>query len=233
MTIYAGCSGFSYPEWRGSFYPARLAASKMLPAYADRLRAVELNGSFYRMPADQTLDGWAAGTPPAFRICCKGHRALTYSAAGWPREDLARELGPRFRRLGDRLGPLLLQFPPTRQVDLALLDGLLGALALPAAVECRHESWFVPGVYQVLREHGAALCVTDGERWPRAPLLDVAPFAYVRLRAEQYDTAAIDGWRCRLGELQAAHDDVFAFLRHGVDAPGHALRLAGSAGEGP
>ena len=231
MTIYAGCSGFSYPEWRGRLYPDGLAASKMLPAYAARLPAVELNGSFYRTPAEGTLDSWAVATPLSFRICCKGHRALTYSAPGWPRERLARDLAPRFRRLGPRLGPLLLQFPPARQVDAPLLAGLLAALGLPAAVDCRHESWFVPEVYAVLREHGAALCVTDGERWPRAPLLDLAPFAYVRLRAEKYDAAAAVGWRSRLVELQSAHEDVYAFVRHGADAPQLALALGGPTGE--
>lgn len=224
--IRVGCSGFSYPEWRGTFYPERLPAARMLTAYAERLPVVELNNTFQRTPPESTLAGWRERTPEGFRFCVKAHRALTYSAAAFPKEELAVELHGRLAGLADRLGPVLLQFPPTRPVDVPLLDRLLGALALPAAVECRDASWFVDDVYAVLRAHGAALCVTEGGKWPRAPLLDLAPFAYVRLRGERYEASAVDAWRGRLGELAAAHDDVYAFVRHGPDAPGIALALS-------
>ncbi len=223
--IRAGCSGFSYPEWRGGFYPESLPAARMVTAYAERLPAVELNQTFQRAPTESTLAGWVAKTPERFRFCPKAHRALTYSAEAFPKEEVARNLHQRLLALGERLGPVLLQFPPTRQLDLQLLDRLLAALALPAAAEFRHPSWFVEDTYRVLREHGAALCVTEGEKWPRAPFEEVAPFAYVRLRAAGYDGEAMAAWRQRLADLSAGHDDVYAFVRHGPDAPQIALAL--------
>jgi uncharacterized protein YecE (DUF72 family) len=225
--IRPGCSGFSYPEWRGQFYPESLAPARMLGAYAERLPAVELNQTFQRAPTDSTLAGWVAKTQDGFRFCPKAHRALTYSAEAFPKEEVARNLHQRLLALGERLGPVLLQVPPTRQVDIGLLDRLLAALELPAAAEFRHESWFTEETYRVLRDHGAALCVTEGEKWPQAPFEGVAPFAYVRLRAAEYDDAAVAGWRRRLAGLSTAHEDVYAFVRHGPDAPRIALALAG------
>src|SRR5262249_29580911 len=159
-------SGFSYASWKGKFYPATLPGSKMLVHYASRLNGVELNGSFYRTPPEATLLSWAAQTPAGFRFCMKANRGLTYSAEGFDRVGLARLFTTRIAALGERLGPVLLQFPPTRQKNLALLDSLLAALARPAAAEFRHESWFASDTYEVLREHGGALVVTDEEKWP-------------------------------------------------------------------
>ena len=224
--IRTGCSGFSYAEWRGDFYPASLPPARMLAAYAERLRAVELNNTFQRAPTESTLEGWVAKTPESFRFCPKAHRALTYSAEAFPKEEVARNLHDRLFGLGSRLGPVLLQFPPTRKLDLDLLRRLLVALDLPAAAEFRDGSWFIEETYRVLRQHGAALCVTEGEKWPQAPFQDLAPFSYVRLRAATYEGPALAPWQERLRELSRAHDEVYAFVRHGPDAPGIALSLS-------
>ena len=133
--LFAGTSGFSYATWKGKFYPATLAGSKMLGYYAERLNGVELNGSFYRTPPESTLLNWAAQTSPGFRFCMKANRGLTYSAEAFDRVGLARIFTQRIELLAERLGPVLLQFPPTRQKNLALLDSLLTALARVAAVE--------------------------------------------------------------------------------------------------
>ena len=192
--LYAGTSGFSYATWKGRFYPAHLPGSKMLAYYAQRLNGVELNGSFYRMPLATALANWCAGTPEGFRFCMKASRGLTYSAQGFDRVGLARIFGERMAPMRSRLGPVLVQFPPARQLDVALLDGLLVALDLPVAAEFRHESWFCDKTYRVLREHGAALVVTDEEKWPRAPQLELGPVAYFRLR-RGYTAQALKPWR--------------------------------------
>src|SRR4029077_8329077 len=114
----------------------------MLPFYAERLNGVELNGSFYRTPPETTLSKWAAETPVGFRFCMKANRGLTYSAEAFDKVGLARILAERLTPRGERLGPILLQFPPTRRLNVALLDALLGALGRPVAAEFRHESWF-------------------------------------------------------------------------------------------
>src|ERR1700716_2700244 len=120
--LYAGTSGFSYAGWKGRFYPQALSGAKMLAFYAGRLNGVELNGSFYRTPPETTLLKWAAETPAGFRYCMKANRGLTYSAEGFDRVGLSRILSERLVPLGDHLGPILLQFPPTRQLNLNLLD---------------------------------------------------------------------------------------------------------------
>src|SRR2546425_7534434 len=115
--LFAGTSGFSYAAWKGKFYPATLAGSKMLGFYAERLNGVELNGSFYRTPPATTLAGWAAHATDGFRFCFKAHRGLTYSGAAFDREGLARDVGRRLGELKGLLGPILVQFPPTRLAD--------------------------------------------------------------------------------------------------------------------
>ena len=222
--LYAGTSGFSYATWKGKFYPTTLPGAKMLAYYAERLNGVELNGSFYRTPPESAMVNWAAATPPGFLFCMKANRGLTYSAEGFDRVGLARILGDRLTPLSDRLGPILLQFPPTRQLNLDLLDSLLGALGRRAAVEFRHESWFSDETYRVLRAHRGALVVTDGEKWPRAPRVDIGPVAYFRLR-RGYTPTSLKPWIAEVSSALASHDDVHVYFKHDPEAPGLAARL--------
>ena len=228
--VYAGTSGFSYPGWKGEFYPKTLSGVRMLAFYAERLNGVELNGSFYRTPPETTLLKWAAQTPAGFRFCMKANRGLTYSAEGFDRVGLARVLGERLAPLGERLGPILLQFPPTRQLNLGLLDSLLGALGRPAAVEFRHESWFCDQTFRTIRAHKGALVVTDEEKWPRAPLIDLGPVAYFRLR-RGYTTSALRPWIAEVGAAAASHDEVHVYFKHDPEAPGLAQRLLRSVNQ--
>ena len=230
--LFAGTSGFSYPTWKGEFYPATLPGSKMLSFYAQRLNGVELNGSFYRTPPESALIKWAAETPPGFRFCMKTNRGLTYSAEGFDRVGLARIFTERIAVLGERLGPLLLQFPPARQKNVVLLDSLLSALNRPAAAEFRHESWFDDDTYRVLRDHRGALVVTDEDKWPRAPLVDVSSTAYFRLR-RPYDDASFRPWIAAVRSALAAHDEVHVYFRHEPAAPALARRLLRLAGKEP
>jgi uncharacterized protein YecE (DUF72 family) len=199
----------------------------MLAHYSERLNGVELNGSFYRTPPEPTLLKWAAETPPAFRFCMKAHRGLTYSADGFDRVGLARIIGERLAPLGDRLGPVLLQFPPARQRNAGLLDSLLSALGRPVAAEFRHESWFDGETYGVLRAHGGALVVTDEEKWPRAPLVELGPIAYFRLR-RGYDEESIKPWLSAATAAVRSHDEVHIYFKHDPESPALAERLLGS-----
>jgi uncharacterized protein YecE (DUF72 family) len=230
-TLYTGTSGFSYATWKGGFYPAGLAGSKMLAFYASRLNGIELNGSFYRTPPASTLEGWAAQVPSGFRFCMKANRALTYSADSFDRVGVARSFGERMAPLGDRLGPILVQFPPVRQRNIELLDSLLGALGRRAAVEFRHESWFADETYAVIHGHGGALVVTDEEKWPRAPLLDLGSIAYFRLR-RGYTEETLEPWIAEVRSAVAAHDAVHVYFKHFPESPGLAQRLFESAGKG-
>ena len=222
--LYAGTSGFSYAGWKGKFYPRTLPGSKMLQHYAERLTGVELNGSFYRTPPESTLLKWAADTPPGFRFCMKANRGLTYSADAFDRVGLARLFTARIAVMGERLGPVLLQFPPVRHKNLDLLDSLLTALARPAAAEFRHESWFDVDTYTVLRSHGCALVVTDEAKWPRAPLVDVGPVAYFRLR-RGYSQRSLEPWVGEVRAAVAAHEHVHVYFKHDSGSPALARRL--------
>jgi uncharacterized protein YecE (DUF72 family) len=203
----------------------------MLEYYAQRLNGVELNGSFYRTPPEATLLKWAAKTGPAFRFCMKANRGLTYSAEGFDRVGLARILGERLAPLGERLGPVLLQFPPTRQRNTNLLDSLLSALGRPVAVEFRHDSWFDDETYRVLRAHGCALVVTDEEKWPRAPTMALGPIGYFRLR-RGYDDSSLQPWVDHVKAALGAHDEVHVYFKHDPASPALAERLLESVGVG-
>jgi uncharacterized protein YecE (DUF72 family) len=196
----------------------------MLTYYASRLSGVELNGSFYRTPPATTLEKWRDGSPPEFRFCMKANRGLTYSADTFDRIGLAHLFTERISTLGDRLGPVLLQFPPVRQRNLALLDGLLEALGRPAACEFRHASWFDESVYGVILRHGGTMVVTDEEKWPQAPLVELGPFAYFRLR-RGYTARSLEKWIEVVRSAVASHRDVHVYFKHDPQAPRLALRL--------
>jgi uncharacterized protein YecE (DUF72 family) len=202
----------------------------MLGYYADKLTGIELNGSFYRTPPEATLHKWAAATPPGFRFCMKANRGLTYSAEGFDRVGLARIFTERIATLGDRLGPVLLQFPPTRQKNVALLDALLGALERSAAAEFRHESWFDDETYGVIRRHGGAMVVTDEAKWPRAPLVELGSVAYFRLR-RGYTAVSLRPWIADIKAAVAAHDEVHVYFKHDPGSPALAQRLLRTAGK--
>lgn len=230
--LYAGTSGFSYANWKGKFYPATLSGAKMLAYYAERLNGVELNGSFYRTPPESALRKWASQVPAGFRFCMKANRGLTYSADSFDRVGLARILSERIAPLAEKLGPVLLQFPPVRQKNVQLLDSLLTALRWPVAAEFRHESWFDEDTYIVLREHGAALVVTDEEKWPRAPTVEVSSIAYFRLR-RPYAGASLRSWIDELKSALATHQEVHVYFRHDPRSPALAQRVLKLAGKEP
>lgn len=228
--LYAGTSGFSYANWKGKFYPASLSGAKMLAYYAERLNGVELNGSFYRTPPETAMQKWASQVPPGFRFCMKANRGLTYSADSFDRVGLARIFSERIAPLAEKLGPVLLQFPPVRQKNLELLDALLTAVRWPVAAEFRHASWFDADTYEVLREHGAALVVTDEEKWPRAPQVEVSSIAYFRLR-RSYRGASLRSWVEELKAALASHQEVHVYFRHDPRSPALAQRVLKLAGK--
>ena len=191
-----GCSGFSYPDWRGTVYPADLPASEWLRWYAGRFDSVELNTTFYRLPAPASVERWERAVPPGFTFAVKvgsfgSHRKKLRDAASW----LPRHLD-RVGRLGDKLGPNLVQLPPRWRRDVARLDEFLhvAPASLRWAVELRDPSWLHDDVFEVLHRHGAALCVHDLlERHPRVRTAD---WTYVRFHGPD---AVADAYHGRYG----------------------------------
>src|SRR4051794_29486378 len=161
MNLYAGTSGYSYPKWKGSFYPAKLPAAQFLRFYGEQFRAVEVNQTHYALPKPEAVEKWAADVPAGFRFVLKAPQRITH----FRRLRNATESVAAFLAvagvLKDRLGPLLFQLPPNFQKDAARLRDFLGLLPTHhrVAFEFRHPSWFDDETYSVLREHRAALCL--------------------------------------------------------------------------
>jgi len=228
--VYAGTSGFSYPEWRGRFYPARLEPGAMLAYYASQLPAVEINSTFYRYPADGVVEAWRDQVPQDFRFAVKAHRRMTHFRGLEGVDEDIRFFLERTGMLGGRRGPVLVQLPPSRQCDVGLLAGFL--TLIPAnvlvALEFRHPSWYTDEVFELLRKFGGALCVAEGQAHA-APLVITAPFVYLRLRKDEYADAELEAWGRRAAGWAAQGLDVFAFLKHEVHGPVYARRLMAAA----
>ena len=213
MRLLAGTSGFSYKEWRGSFYPEDLPPDEMLRFYAERLPAVEINNTFYRMPKPSLLSGWAEQVPDGFRFVLKASQRITHHKR---LREVAEEIGYFFRvasTLGDRLGPTLFQLPPNLKKDLPRLVAALETLppAARSAFEFRHASWFEDDVFEALRSQGAALCIAEDEELS-TPLVATASWGYLRLRRPDYGEAEVAAWADRI--RSQAWGEAYAFFKH-------------------
>jgi uncharacterized protein YecE (DUF72 family) len=234
MRLLVGTSGFSYPEWKGTFYPAGLADADMLQSYAERLPTVEINNTFYRMPQPALLQGWNAKITGDFSFALKAPRSITHIA----RLKDAGELTGRFLEvagtLGARLGPILFQQPPFLRKDAGVLREFLSLLppGVKAAFEFRHPSWFDEEVAQVLADRKAALVAGDPDEGEPLPLRATAPFGYLRLRAPSYDLDALRSWLDRI--TAQPWETAYVYLKHEVLGPLYAQALQRlSRGETP
>src|ERR1700704_716498 len=207
--VWVGTSGYNYPEWKGSFYPADLAATKMLPYYAARFPTVEINYTFYRMPTEKLVAGWAAQTPSAYKLTLKAPRRITHDSRLTNCGPLVSAFCDVASGLGDKLGALLFQLPPTAKKDVALFDAFLSDLPpkAPAAFEFRHASWFDDEIFDNLAARNLALCVADSEKMS-TPVRITADYAYFRLRDEGYTADDIARWAGTIAATTSACRDV-------------------------
>jgi uncharacterized protein YecE (DUF72 family) len=220
--IHVGTSGYSYPEWRGTFYPERIPGAQMLPYYAERFGTVELNNTFYRMPTAKTIAGWDRDTPTGFVFALKAPRRITHDARLRDVGESLRYLLDTAQALGAKLGPLLFQLPPNFRKDPDRLGGCL-ALVPPGvrvAFEFRHAAWFDEEVYGILRARNAALCVADTETGA-TPLIATADFGYLRLRDRSYTREELAGWAATV--RRAGWRDAFVYFKHEESGTGPAL----------
>lgn len=214
MQFFVGTSGYSYKEWKGSFYPEKIRADQMLRYYAERFSTVEINNTFYRMPKDNVLESWAGDAPDSFRFVLKASQRITHIKRLANVEDETNYLLRAASVLGQRQGPLLFQLPPNLKKDLARLGAFLDLVVNRAqvALEFRHESWFDDEVYECLRERSAALCIADVDEAPEPELVNTAPWGYLRLRRENYADADLARW---LEKLRASSWPVaYVFFKH-------------------
>jgi uncharacterized protein YecE (DUF72 family) len=224
MRLHVGTSGYNYPEWRGTFYPADLAAKAMFGFYAARFETVEINYTFYRMPTVKTTDAWRAQAPAGFTYALKAPQRITHVQRLKDAGEGVRMFCESARVLGPHLGPLLFQLPPTFRADAARLSAFLDGLPddVRVAFEFRHESWHADEVYALLASRNAALCIADfGDR--TTPLRPTARHGYFRLRDEGYAEADLARWVDRIAEQAPAWDEVFVFFKHEEEGKGPAF----------
>ncbi|WP_354643671.1 DUF72 domain-containing protein [Kitasatospora camelliae] len=233
MPFVIGTSGWSYDDWRGVLYPEGAPKRLWLEEYARHFATVESNNAFYRLPSRATFAAWRERTPEDFRWAVKASRFLTHVKRLREPAEPVRRLMTAAEGLGDRLGPVLLQLPPTLRADAGLLDDCLRCFPAGSAVavEPRHPSWWVPEVRQVLEHRGAALCWADRGSRPVTPLWVTCDWGYLRLHegraapAPRYGRRALAGWVERAGGAWAgAGGTVWVYFNN--DPGGAAVRDA-------
>jgi uncharacterized protein YecE (DUF72 family) len=221
MRVLVGTSGWSYKEWKGSFYPADLRQAEMLSFYASRFTTVEVNNSFYRIPSEKVLAGWAGQVPSDFRFVVKASRRVTHNSRLANRDGSLEYFLRAVTPLGERLGPTLFQLPPTFKKDTARLRDFLARLPRRwrAALEFRHVSWFDDEIYDLLRSCDVPLVVVDQDEseGPGAPLTVTATWGYLRLRRSAYANADLERWADRV--RRSDWTEVFVFLKHEDGSP--------------
>jgi uncharacterized protein YecE (DUF72 family) len=233
--LLAGASGYSFKEWKGSFYPQTTRPENMLAYYAERLPTVEINNTFYRMPKVEVLEAWARTVPEAFRFSIKASRRITHFAQlkGEGAADSVQFLYRCLAALGGKRGAVLFQLPPALKKDLPRLADFLALLPADhsAAFEFRNDSWFADDVYELLHRAGAALCLSEREDALPPPLVETTGWGYVRLRLEQYSETDLHAWPERLAAT--AWQEVFVYFMHEPTAPAYAATLMRCAAAAP
>jgi uncharacterized protein YecE (DUF72 family) len=231
--LLAGASGYSFKEWKGPFYPEDIKAEAMLAWYCERLPTVEINNTFYRMPKTTVLENWAGAAPAGFRFAIKASQRITHMAR-LKVETAAEPLGYLYRNLaalGAKRGPVLFQLPPNLKKDLPRLTAFLELLPEKhgASFEFRNETWFADDVYDALKAAGAALCLSEREDNAPPPLIETAPWGYVRLRLETYSDDELRTWARRLEAT--SWRNIYVYFMHEPTAPAyaHALMQFGSS----
>ena len=226
--LLVGTSGFSYTSWRGGFYPRGMRTEDMLGHYAGRLATVEVNTTFYRTQPDDVVAGWAAAVPPSFRFAMKAHRRITHNRRMPNLDEAMRVLALEAEGFGDKLGPVLFQFPPTAPLEAGRIERI--AAQVPAhwrvAYQFRHRSWHSADVADLIEGMGAAFVHGDGEEEPGP--LGRGAFIYIRLRRDAYSPQRLSAWARRIERYLQGGRDVFVYFKHERLGPLYAERLAGN-----
>ena len=225
--LIAGASGYSFKEWKGNFYPEKMKPEQMLAWYSERLPTVEINNTFYQMPKAAMLENWAKTTPEDFKFAIKASRRITHMSRlkADTATDSVNFLYATLSALGGKRGPVLFQLPPFLKKDVARLIEFLALLpdGHCAAFEFRNDSWFDDDVYDALKTAGASLCLSEREDNAPPPLVETAPWGYVRLRLETYSDDDLRAWAARLAAT--AWRETFVYFMHEPTAPVYAQTL--------
>jgi uncharacterized protein YecE (DUF72 family) len=219
--LWVGTSGWQYRHWRATFYPEKLAQARWLDHYTERFRTVEVNNTFYHLPEASTFEKWRERTPGDFVLAVKMSRFLTHLKRLRDPEEPVERFMTRAEKLGDKLGPVLLQMPPQMEAEPERLAETLELIprGVRVAAEFRHPSWFTHQVFEILSEHGAALCLADSPR-RKTPQVRTADWGFVRFHEGRatprpcYGEQALGTWVEKLAELFGPDRDVYAYFNN-------------------
>ncbi|HSS18506.1 MAG TPA: DUF72 domain-containing protein [Pyrinomonadaceae bacterium] len=223
MTLHVGTSGYSYKEWKGSFYPEKIPAKEMLNYYSQRLSTVEINATFYRMPQQSMLENWKEQVPGSFRFSLKASQRITHFKRLKETADETRYFLETAAVLGDQLGVVLFQMPPNMKKDLPRLETFLAQLpaTTPASFEFRHPSWFDDDVLELLRSQNRPLVVSDTDDLPVSHIDKTADWGYLRLRRVNYSEENLLDWAARIRDQN--WKETFVFFKHEDEGTGPKL----------
>jgi len=229
VKLRIGTSGYSYKEWKGTFYPADLKAAEMLAFYARHLGTVEINNTFYRLPTKKLVEGWASQVPDSFRFVLKLSQKITHFKRLKETEQETGYFLESAATLGNRLGAILVQIPPNLKRDDERLSGFLSLLpaGLKAALEVRNPSWHDPEVYRLLEQRGVALVFSQTDEEPEPKVIRTAPWGYLRLRKMSYTPDELTEWSARISDT--GWEEAFVFFKHEQIAPDLAEKLTRAA----
>jgi uncharacterized protein YecE (DUF72 family) len=223
MNLYVGTSGYSYKEWKGSFYPEKISAKEMLRFYSERLSTVEINATFYRMPQQSMLENWKEQVPRTFRFSLKAPQRVTHFKRLKDAEEETKYFLETSSILEDQLGVVLFQLPPNMKKDLPRLETFLSNLPEQrrAAFEFRHPTWFDDDVLDLLRGRNLALCVSDTDDLPATHIDKTAEWGYLRLRRVNYSEENLAEWLKRIRDQD--WKETFVFFKHEDEGTGPKL----------
>jgi uncharacterized protein YecE (DUF72 family) len=215
MDHWIGTSGFQYAEWKGTFYPEKMPAAKMLPYYGERFASTEINYTFRRFPSDKTIGRWVEETPAAFRFSLKAPQRITHFAQLQGCEEILYAFQRAISGLGNKQGPVLFQLPPTLKKDAPRLGDFLREMPpeIQAAFEFRHVSWFDEEVFATLHKFNAALCLAESADLATPPVA-TANFGYLRLRREDYGTVDFERWAQFVAAQEKNWTNAYIYFKH-------------------
>ena len=214
MKLLAGTSGYSFKEWKGTFYPEDIKADSMLGFYATKFPTIEINNTFYRLPKEHVLLEWASQVPEEFTFAIKASQRITHhTRLKAESQSLVEYLLKNTATLGDRLGPILFQLPPNLKKDIERLKNFLTYLpeGRRYTVEFRNDTWFDEDTFGVLRDRDVAMCISESADL-KCPVVCTASWGYMRLHKLDYDQAALEEWaKCVTSQNWT---DAYIYFKH-------------------
>ena len=229
--IHVGCSGWVYKHWRGILYPEGLPQRLWFQRYAEEFDTVEINNSFYHLPKPETFDKWRKQAPPGFCYAVKANRYLTQAKKLKECEEPLERMMSAARHLGDRLGPILYQLPPSMKVNLERLESFLKILPkdVTSVFEFRDKSWYTAEVLALLDRHGAGFVAHD-MKGLASPRWASGKAAYVRFHGARgkywgrYSDEALLGWTDWIIDQARTGKSCWCYFNN--DIHGHAIEDA-------